>query len=143
MSINRTPAFEFHHYIDPEIALAEPLGDWTRAGMPAVERGMGSRRWDRMSNELATVLTQQNASPIGGTIGKPTIMGDTNMADAAEANGKACEVSGRTTCVTFMAACQQLERNMTGKRLRSKMSESANAPGGWHSRIERTMRRLA
>jgi len=56
---------------------------------------------------------------------------DMSMAEAGEASSMACKVSGKTTCVHFMAPSQQWERNKNGKRLRSEIQESSSAPGDW------------
>jgi len=89
------------------------------------------------------MATQEGRSPTGGMIGKSPIERDMNMAETEEASAIAGEVWGKTTCVTFMAASNQWERNKNGKRLRSEILESSSAPGDWRSQKERMMRQQA
>jgi len=93
---------------------------------------------------LATMVTQEGKSPIGGMIERPPIERDMDMPEAGEAAGMVSAMPGKTSRVLFfMAAREQCDLSMYGKRVRSETSESASAPVDWRSRMERTMRQQA
>jgi len=72
-------------------------------------------RW--MTNELATMATQEGGSPVGGTIGELPIVRDANIAEAGETSSMAGDVSRESAHFTFTAANEQWELNKKVKRL--------------------------
>jgi hypothetical protein len=51
---------------------------------------------------------------------EPLVERDMDKVEAGEGRGVAGPRAGTTTCVSFMAATEQWERNMNGKRLRNE-----------------------
>jgi len=75
--------------------------------------------------------------------GEPPVERDMDMVEAGEASSTAGQTAGKTTHLSFMAACDQWERNKNGKRLRNNISEPVSTPGDWRSRMEWTVRQQA
>jgi len=75
----------------------------------------------------------------GGTIDKPPVERDMDMAEAGQGSGAAGQRLGKPTRVSFMAASDQWERNKNGKRLRKEISAPVSAPGDWRSQMEGTV----
>jgi hypothetical protein len=85
------------------------------------------------------MATQVGNSPIGGTIEKPPIERDKHMVEAGEVSRAAGQRLGKITHVSFMATCEQWERNKNGQRLRNETLEAVSALGDQRSLIERTV----
>jgi hypothetical protein len=77
-------------------------------------------RHDPKASKSATMATQGGNSPIGGMSEEPLVERDMDKVEAGEGRGVAGPRAGTTTCVSFMAATEQWERNMNGKRLRNE-----------------------
>jgi len=83
------------------------------------------------SGKLATIVTQEGNSLIEGTIEKPPVERDMDMAEAGEGSGVAVQRLGKTMRVSFAAASEDWKNNTNGKRLRNETSEPVSAPGDW------------
>ena len=76
-------------------------------------------------------MTQEGNSLIGGTIEKPPVERDMDMAEAGEGSGAAVQRLGKTMRVSFAAASEHWKHTKNGKRLWNETSEPVSAPGDW------------
>jgi hypothetical protein len=84
-------------------------------------------------------LTDVGNTLMRGSIETPLVERAMDMAEAGEASGTACHRSGKTTCMSFVAAWEQWESETNGKGLRNETSEPVKALGHWRSLMEQTV----
>jgi hypothetical protein len=91
---------------------------------------------DSMPNKPATMVTPEGNSLLGGMIDKPSVENDMYMAQAGGASSEPGQMSGKTTWVSFAAACDKWKSNQNWKWLQNETSEPVSTPGDWVSRME-------
>jgi len=66
-----------------------------------------------------------------------------DMAEAGGASGAVVQRLRKTTCMSFVAASEQWERNKNWKGRQNETFEPVSGPGDWRCRLQRTVRQHA